>query len=776
MADDLDYSAFMGQFVAECSEHLEALNKDLLKLEANPGDEEAMAEIVRAAHTIKGAAKMMGAEDVAVLAHKLEDILGEVKEARVKLDSGLCDDLFTSFDGLDNLLKTCAGQPAKSVDAATLIKRLESHMGEAEETREVASSGEIASTPKTRASRKDASRNDGITRTEAEDIKEVKETPPAQVKPAKPAPSAAKAPADKPAGKPEETIRVAAGKLDDLANLTGELVISQIRQKEREQGIRALIDAYREQELAIGNLIETMNRLKLKDEYFSEIERLDASRQIMNAGLQALRRSWREDTAQLEMLVNQLKQEVLGARMVPVSTLFDSFSRPVRDLARQFKKEVELSITGGETELDRRMIEVMHDPMIHMIRNAVDHGIEDRETRRKAGKPAQGRLHLDARQEGEYVVIELGDDGAGIDMDKVRAKAVKRKLVEKDEAAGLNESELVQLLFKPGFSTSDIITDISGRGVGMDVVKQSIERLKGMVYLKTEHGKGTTVTVKVPLTLAMARVMFVSAGGQTYAIPTTSIEETLRLKLEDVKTVENQEAMLLRGHAVPLAHLASILGINGTGQAEDKKPVVIVNLGGVRVGLIVDKLVEEHEVVIKTLGGRLSSVRNIAGATVLGNGDVVLILNPPDLVAAAKGLSVEPMAAVEEPAEIAIKRILVVDDSATTRGLEKSILESAGYLVDEAGDGVDALAKVGKKAYDLLVVDVQMPKMDGLTLTKRIKSDERYEDIPVVMVTTLEKEEDKKRGVEAGADAYIIKRAFDQANLLSVIEQLTAAG
>ncbi|MFA5866386.1 MAG: hybrid sensor histidine kinase/response regulator [Actinomycetota bacterium] len=752
MPDDFDYSAFTGQFVAECGEHLEALNRDLLKLEEDPGDEEAMAEIVRAAHTIKGAAKMMGAEDVAVLSHKLEDLLGEVKEGRVKLETGLFDDLFKSFDGLDNLLKACAGEEAKPVDTAGLTDKLNSYTGAAEAGTDNPSAEQPPAAEKT-----------------TEETKSAPAKSAAAVKPA----TAGKLTT---AGKPEETIRVAAGKLDDLANLTGELVISQIRQKEREQGIRSLIDTHREQELAISNLIETMNRLKLADEYFSEIERLEASRGLMDAGLQALRRGWREDTAQLEMLVNQLKQEVLGARMVPVSTLFDSFSRPVRDLARQFKKDVELSITGGETELDRRMIEVMHDPMIHMIRNAVDHGIEDPEARKKAGKPARGRLHLDARQEGEYVVIEMSDDGAGIDLAKVRTKAVKRKLIDKAEAAGLSEAELVQLLFKPGFSTSDIITDISGRGVGMDVIKQSIERLKGMVYLQTERGRGTTVTLKVPLTLAMARVMFVKASGHVYAIPTTSIEETLRLKLEDIKTVENREAMLLRGHAVPLTKLASILGANGGGQILDKRPVVIINLGGVRVGLIVDELVEEHEVVIKTLGRRLSSIRNIAGATVLGNGDVVLILNPPDLVAAAKGLPVELAPAAEESKETVVKQILIVDDSATTRGLEKSILESAGYQVDEAIDGIDALAKVSKKAYDLLVVDVQMPKMDGLTLTKKIKGNQRYEDIPVVMVTTLEKEEDKKRGIEAGADAYIIKRAFDQANLLSVIEQLTAAG
>ncbi len=741
MSDDFDYSAFIGQFATECREHLANMNDDLLALEEDQNNEEALAEIVRLAHTIKGAAKMMGAEDIAVLSHRLEDLLGEVKEKRLKLTDGLCDTLFASFDGLGNLLSLFAGEAATSVDAAALIKTLDGITGANGSQKSVeAESKQKAAKPSPVIKQKTTggSVNKGQT------------------------------------GKKEETIRVSAKKLDDLANLTGELVINQIHQKDKEHDIRNIIETQRMMELALKSLKDTISRLRLVDQYFPELDRLETGRQALEAGLLALYRGWREDSTQMDLLVEQLKQEVLGARMVPVSTLFDTFSRPVRDLAREFKKEVELTIDGGDTELDRRMIEVINEPMIHMIRNAIDHGLEMPKEREAAGKPRQGRLNLAARHEGEYVVIEMADDGAGINLDKVREKAVKKKLINMEEAPRLNESELIQMLFKPGFSTNDIITDISGRGVGMDVVKKRVEELKGLAYLRTEKGKGTTVTLKVPLTLAMARVMFVKAGERLFAIPTMSVEETLRLRPGDIRMIEGQEAMVLREHALPLAHLSTILGLDRV-ETRDKRPVVIMNLADTRVGLIVDELVDEHEVVIKTLGGQLAGLRNVAGATILGNGEVVLILNPSDIIASAKGMSADVEEKRRVTAPVRKKRILLVDDSATARELEKSILISAGYLVDEAVDGVDALAKVAKKHFDLMVIDVQMPRMDGLVLTKRLKNDERYSEIPVVIVTTLEKEDDKQRGIEAGADAYIVKRAFDQANLLSVIEQLTAA-
>jgi two-component system chemotaxis sensor kinase CheA len=415
-----------------------------------------------------------------------------------------------------------------------------------------------------------------------------------------------------------------------------------------------------------------------------------------------------------------------------------------------------------------------------MIRNALDHGIEDPDARVAAGKPRQGRLLLAARHEGEYVVIEMSDDGAGINSEKVKEKALKRQLITESEAGRMGDAEMTQLLFKPGFSTSDIITDVSGRGVGMDVVKTKVEELKGMVYLRSAAGKGTTVTLKVPLTLAMSRVMFVRAAGQLLAIPTTSMQEAVLIQRDAIKTIEGREAYVLRGHAVPLVGLDSVLGLDEVAAVErDRMPVVIIDLAGTRVGFVVDEMVGEHEVVIKALGPHLAKVGNIAGATILGSGEVVLILNPPDLIGSAAlhyghHSSIKAARSKSERKQTEL-RILVVDDSSTIRELEKGILLTAGYSVDEAVDGVDALAKVKKFKYDLMLVDIQMPRMDGLAFTKRIKGDSDFADIPIIIMTTLEKDEDKRRGIEAGADAYMVKKAFDQANLLSVIEQLTAA-
>lgn len=741
MPDDFDYSAFTAQFVTECQEHLTTMNADLLVLESDPHNADTLAEIVREAHTIKGAAKMMGAEDVAALAHEMEDLFGEVKEGSTILDAAATDRLFGEFDRLGTMLDAFA---AGGVESAQEVK----------------------------------DKPVPVTKTEpaapAEPATPV-QTVPGQEKsvPLSPTLAVAKEPIV-PRAAPEETIRVSAKKIDDLANLAGEMVINHIKQQDRVSVIKDLLETYQEQETRLRQLRERVRALKVEDDLGRELEAVEAGRQAMEKALIKLKRNLREDGSQGDMLIRQLTIEVLSARMVPVATLFDTFSRPVRDLAKQFHKEIELKIEGGETELDRRMIEVVGEPMIHMIRNAVDHGFEDPAAREKAGKSRRGTLLLRARQEGEYVVIELSDDGTGIDLEKVKNKAIAAQLTTVEKAALMSDDELLQFLFHPGFSTSDIITDISGRGVGMEVVRRKIEELKGMVYIKTEFGQGTTIVLKVPLTLAMARVLFVRAGGQQLGIPTTSVEEAIRIELSQVKTVEGREAIILRDHAVPILNLAAGLGLPASTGAE-RAYAVVINLAGRRVGLLVDAIVGEQEVVIKSLGPHFRGIRNIAGATMLGAGQVVLILNPPDLLAVSADTARPTPEATDAAPRTTAKRILVVDDSATIRELEKSILISAGYEVDEAVDGVDALGKVRKNQYDLLVVDIQMPRMDGLTLTKRIKNDERYADLPIIIVTTMEKEEDKQRGIAAGADAYIIKRGFDQANLLSVIEQLIAA-
>ncbi len=715
MPDDFDYSVFINQFVDESRDHLKRLNSGLLELEEDPGKAEVLAEIVREAHTLKGAARMMGAEEIATVSHKLEDLLSAIKDKKVKLDTKVADTLFGSFDSLEKLLKDFAGAGAKKdVAAEPLPAGRQVQVGEEKVKKE-----------------------------------EKEQTP-------------------------DETIRVSSAKLDRLANLVSEMVIGRIKMSDREKDIKGLIDSSKQRAKLWRRLKDDMNAGKIDPAVETDLALVDNSRIELERQLYMLFRRCREDVGTMEFTVTQLKQEVLEARMLPVSTLFTTYHRPVRDLAKQFGKEVELVIEGGDTELDKMVIEGINDPLIHIIRNAVDHGIEMPQERKRLGKHKTGKLTLKAYQEGEHVIIEVTDDGAGIDTEKVRQKAMSSGLISQKEAEQLNDINILQLVFKPGFSTSQKLTEISGRGVGMDVVKDKVEELKGIVYVKTEKNKGTAVIMQVPLTMAISRVLFVKAHGQMFGIPTTSVEQILRIKAHDITTIEGKEAFLLREHGIPLVRLSNVLGLKDEllNFEDPSLSVVVVNLAENRVGFVVDELAGEHEVVIKTLGNYLKKVENISGASILSSGDIVLILNVTDLISSIRGMKASPVAEVAPEQEDTSMPILVVDDSMTAREVEKNILTSAGYKVDEAVDGVDALEKMGKRQYSLVVADVQMPRMDGFDLTRRIKASDQFKDIPVVIVTTLEKEEDKREGIEAGADAYIIKKAFDQAYLLKVIDQL----
>lgn len=742
MSDDFDYSAFIGQFVEESQDHLKKLNSDLLALEEDPEKDEVMAEIVREAHTLKGAARMMGAEEIATVSHKLEDLLGEVKAGRLSLDTPVCDLLFESFDALDALLRRFAGKEGAEVDVDSLLERLQGWESAKERKRESAKE-----------------RESGSAEVQKKGTKAV--TPQSEIR-------------DPQSKHLDETIRVSSSKLDSLANLAGEMVINRIRMTDRERDLKGLIDLIKSQDRSWKRLKDLAERLGVAQELAGDISLITNNGIEIDKEIYTLFRRWREDRTALEMTVSLLQQEVLEARMMPVSTLFETYHRPVRDLAKQFGKDVELKVRSGDTELDKMVIEGIKDPLIHIIRNAVDHGIELPDEREAQGKPRGGTITLHAKQEGEYVVIEVSDDGAGVDTGKVKEKAVKAGIVTEDEVARMSDVNLLQLVFRPGFSTSDILTEISGRGVGMDVVKEKAEELKGIAYLQTQAGQGTTVSIKVPLTLALSRVLFARVAGGVVGIPTTSVEETLRVKAEDIKTIEKKEAIVIRGHAVPLVRLARVLGIPEppTAGRSPVLPAIVVDLAGNKVGFVVDDLIDEHEVVIKALGTYLKKVENIGGATILSSGDVVLILNVADLVSSVRGNGETAEVGVEEPHTVETLRILVVDDSMTAREVEKNVLSSAGYAVDEAVDGLEAWNRLKKTTYDLLVVDVQMPRLNGFDLTKRIKSDDRYKEIPVVIVTTLESEEDKRKGIDAGADAYIVKRSFDQANLLSEIERL----
>lgn len=433
---------------------------------------------------------------------------------------------------------------------------------------------------------------------------------------------------------------------------------------------------------------------------------------------------------------------------------------------------------GGEVEIDRRILEEMKDPLIHVLRNCIDHGIEAPAARAEKRKPPHGTITLEISQkDGGKVELLVADDGAGIDTAKVKAAARKLEMVSEEDAEQLGEQEALALVFRSGVSTSPIITDVSGRGLGLAIVREKVERLGGAIAIESHPGAGTRFRIVLPLTLATLRGVLVRAGEQLFVIPATHVERVARVAETDIRTVENRETIALGGRAVSLVGLSDVLELprkGAAGESPDHAQALVLGLGPERIAFRVDEVLGEQEVLVKTLGPQLVRVRNVAGACTLGTGQVVPVLNVPDLMKSAVKRAAAPLApaAAQERAAAQQRAILVVEDSITSRALLKGILESAGYRVATAVDGIDAYTALKTATFDLVVSDVEMPRMDGFDLTAKIRADKNLSELPVVLVTALESREHRERGIDVGANAYIVKSSFDQSNLLEVVRRL----
>ena len=489
-----------------------------------------------------------------------------------------------------------------------------------------------------------------------------------------------------------------------------------------------------------------------------------------------LQRQYTADTMHISLVIDNLEQEIKRLRMLPLSTITSSFPRMVRDLAKQSRKEAVLIIIGGETELDRRILEGIKDPLVHLLRNAVDHGVEQPDRRRAMGKPRTGEITLSAEQSGKEVIIRISDDGSGLDLESIRHAVARHG---RKDAPTMTDAELVDSIFSLGISTSRMITDISGRGVGLNVVRNNVENLQGRIQVDYKPGAGTTFTLTLPLALTGTRGLLVRSAGQLFVAPITSVERTLSVRPEDIFTLEGRDTIEYNGRPVTLVRLSDLLELPDRPVSEEKHfSAIVMVVAERRMAFLVDELAGEQEVVVKDLGKQLARVAGIAGATVLGNGEVVLILNAADMMKlAANHQKTSLLESLQQEVTPDIMRstkcILVVDDSITTRTLEKNILEAAGYNVKIAMDGYEALAIVrSPDRPDLVVTDIVMPRMNGFDLTRNIKDDPQTNSLPVILVTSLDSPEDKERGIEVKADAYIVKSSFDQVNLLETIEQL----
>ena len=492
--------------------------------------------------------------------------------------------------------------------------------------------------------------------------------------------------------------------------------------------------------------------------------------------LASVARSADHEARSIGGIVDHLLDDAKRLLMLPFSTLLAVLPKMVRDLGRDEGKQVALEIHGGEVEIDKRILEEMKDPLIHLVRNAIDHGVEKPEARTAQGKPAQGTLTVDVCQvDGNKVQLVISDDGRGIEAEKVRQAAVRQGLVTAERAAQLDEQESLSLIFQSGVSTSPMLTEVSGRGLGMAIVREKVERLGGRITVETRTGCGTTFRILLPLTMATFRGLLVRAADQLFVIPTAHVERVVRVRSSEIRTAASQPTIALDERVLALVWLEQILELPARPAKMSPETVsaVVLGSGDRRMAYAVDEVLQEQEVLIKSLGPPLSRVRNVSGAAVLGSGKSVVILNPVDLLLSAVSSpgGAAPRLVGEEP-QAREKNVLIAEDSITARMLLKNILESAGYHVTAVVDGADAWTALKTEPFDLLVSDIQMPRLNGFDLTARIRGDKKLGDLPVVLVTALATREDRERGIDVGANAYIVKSSFDQGNLLEVIRRL----
>ncbi|MBI3919053.1 MAG: hybrid sensor histidine kinase/response regulator [Betaproteobacteria bacterium] len=754
----------LATFRVEADEHLKVMSSGIVELERAPTAQEQIKlieTVFREAHSLKGAARAVGLAEIESICQAAESVFSALKRNELAFSPGLFDMLHDAVDALDKLLRSVGVEPSggEKVPIAELIRRLESvGKGVAAPFVQTAAQADAGASLHSRQ----------------------------QPHPALPAEKAVLA----------DTVRIATARLDALLFQAEELLSAKLTSAQRTADVRAALDELaalkKEWSKSMPGMKVLQHALQKEAKRTGPGRRTDPHlRKLLEfmawendfvksfeTRLAALGRTAEHDQRSLGVMLDGLLDDMKKALMMPISSALEIFPKFVRDLSRDQGKEVELVIRGGEIEIDRRILQEMRDPLIHLVRNCMDHGIEAREERQRRSKAPRGTIALTVTQKSEgKIEIAIADDGAGIDTEKVRIAALKLGMVSPEDAEGRSEPEWLPLVFQSGLSTSPIITDISGRGLGLAIVREKVERLGGGVSVETQPGSGTTFRVVVPLTLATFRGVHVRVGDHRFVIPTTYVEQAARLKREEIKTAENRETVRWNGQAVALARLADVLELPRKKSIDapgDIVKVVLLGAANRRIAFLVDEILDEQEVLLKPLGKQLSRVRNISGATVLGTGKAVPILDVPDLLKSAARAASAPLETETGGEQIVAEResILVAEDSITARTLLKNILETAGYRVSTAVDGIDAYTLLKTERFDIVVSDVDMPRMSGFDLTAKIRADKTLSELPVVLVTALESREHRERGIDVGANAYIVKSSFDQSNLLEVIRKL----
>lgn len=788
-----DLQEIMEDFLIEAFEMNEQLDQDLVELEHNPEDLDLLNRIFRVAHTIKGSSSFLNLNILTHLTHNMEDVLNRARKGEIKITPDIMDVVLRSIDLMKTLLVTIRDTGSdtnngKENEIEEAVKQLQAitsqnlegakegtkEAPQKENEKEVKKEAEKENTEenqenKAKAPTAENSASDNpladepdldYTNMSAEEVeaeierllnkrqeadKERRAQKKQEAKPkqevalktetlktetpkAPKTETKAKTKADTEENKApsigvEQTVRVDVRRLDHLMNLIGELVLGKNR----------LIRIY-------GDVEERYDGEKFLEELNQVVSSISA-------------------------VTTDLQLAVMKTRMQPVGKVFNKFPRMVRDLSRELGKSIELIIEGEETELDKSIVEEIGDPLIHIIRNSCDHGIEPLEERRRLNKPETGKVQLSAYNEGNHIVIKISDDGKGLDPVMLKEKAIEKGVISERDAEGMSDREAFNLIFKPGFSTAKVVSNVSGRGVGMDVVKTNIEKLNGIIEIDSEVGVGTTQKLKIPLTLAIIQALLVGVQEEYYAIPLSSVLETVRISQDEIYTVDGKSVLRLRDEVLSLVRLSDIFKVDAILESNSDVYVVIIGLADQKIGVIVDYLIGQEEVVIKSLGYYLKNTRGIAGATVRGDGKITLIVDVGAMMDMAKSIKVNITTLMNESENTKSKNspsdyiVLAIDDSSTDRAIIRKCLKPLGITLLEASNGLEGLEmlKNGDKTPDAILVDIEMPKMDGYTFASEVRKYNKFKNLPLIAVTSRVTKTDRMRGVESGMTEYITK-------------------
>lgn len=730
--DEEFLARLLATFRVEAQEHLHVMFSGLAELERMP-DEARQTELIEAifreAHSLKGASGSVGLSQVGQACQSIETTFAAMKRKEITFTPELFDNLHRALDRVSALLGNHRPSEEKKPAAA-------------------------APTPAPLAPPAVAAQ-----------VKQHKEH---------------KEPLHHPTERKfaSDTVRIATEKLDCMFMQAEEMLAAKLFTQHRKEELRrmhAAAVAHAKQWRNIKTLHPDLYKaLSEHPHWLEQFERNAEFIKAMAQELGAISKAADQDQRMLGRMVDELLESMKEARMQPFSMLTETFPKLVRDLAREQGKEINFTIQGGSIEIDRRVLEEIKDALIHIVRNCVDHGIEQPAERARKQKPARGEISINITpQAGDKVEIRISDDGGGVDTDKVKQAAERLGFLHRDDIAQMEAQDAVQFIFQSGVSTSPIITEVSGRGLGLAIVREKVEKLGGSISIQTQPGSGTSFCLSLPNTLATYRGIVVRVGEQSFVLPTRGVLQSQRVLKESMQTVENRESIRVGNETLALAWLGDVLGVNHVDNDDTRYlHILVLSNNGQRIAFAVDDILGEQEVLVKSLGKQLARVRNIEAATILGSGKVVPILHVADLMRSALHAPARGAAQAAQEQAVQQKSVLVVEDSITARTLLKGVLEMAGYKVSTAVDGLDGLMQLRSKVFDIVVSDVEMPRMNGFDLTAKIRSDKKLEDIPVVLVTALESRADRERGIEVGANAYIVKRSFEESNLLEVIERL----